>query len=343
MSNKLLSRDQFRNNVFLRDNYKCVVCGEPAKDAHHILERRLWDDEGYYLDNGVSLCSKCHIKSEQTLISCSKLRELANITRVIIPEYMYQDCEVDKWGNIILSNGLRLKGELFFDESVQKILAPVLDQFCIYVKYPRTYHLPWSGLVTKDDRKLENTDHFNGKEVVVTVKMDGENTSAYSDYIHARSVDSRNHPSRNWVKNLHSQIQFDIPKDWRICGENLFAKHTIEYSNLEDYFLVFSIWNERNICLSWNETIVWCDLLGLYNVPVLYTGTWDEDLIKSLYKPIYEDDRCEGYVVRLADSFSYRDFRHSVAKYVNTQFSEDLKGRHNWSREQIVQNKLTYK
>jgi len=34
---KLLTRDEFREGVFKRDNYKCVVCGAPAKDAHHII------------------------------------------------------------------------------------------------------------------------------------------------------------------------------------------------------------------------------------------------------------------------------------------------------------------
>ncbi|MDM8549714.1 hypothetical protein QUF72_06550 [Desulfobacterales bacterium HSG2] len=35
------SRDIFRESIFKRDNHKCVVCGEPAQDAHHIIERRI--------------------------------------------------------------------------------------------------------------------------------------------------------------------------------------------------------------------------------------------------------------------------------------------------------------
>lgn len=38
---KLLTRDEFRNGVFKRDDYKCCICNCPAKDAHHIIERRL--------------------------------------------------------------------------------------------------------------------------------------------------------------------------------------------------------------------------------------------------------------------------------------------------------------
>lgn len=39
MNVQLLTRDQFREGVFARDNYKCVFCDKPAVDAHHILER----------------------------------------------------------------------------------------------------------------------------------------------------------------------------------------------------------------------------------------------------------------------------------------------------------------
>ncbi len=37
----LLNRDRFREGVFARDNNLCVICGALAKDAHHIVERRL--------------------------------------------------------------------------------------------------------------------------------------------------------------------------------------------------------------------------------------------------------------------------------------------------------------
>lgn len=336
----LLTRDVFRNSVFNRDNNQCVICKDPAQDAHHIIERRLFDDYGYYLDNGASLCGDCHMKAEQTIISCDQIRESSGITKIVLPEDFYPDERYDKWGNIVLPNGRRLKGPLFFDESVQKILEPVLDQFCSYVKYPRTYHLPWSETVTEDDKRLQSVDHFIGKKVVVTVKEDGEQSTLYKDYCHARSIDSGNHPSRTWVKNLHSRICYDIPDGWRICGENLYAKHTIEYHHLESYFLVFSIWNERNICLSWSDTTEWCHLLGLKIVPTLYIGEFNIDIIKSLYRPIYNDDPCEGYVVRLVDEFSYREFKTSVAKFVARQFSDDVKNRHHWLHKAVIPNEI---
>ena len=88
---ELLTRDAFREGVFKRDGHKCVNCGADAVDAHHIIERRLFDDGGYYLNNGASVCTPCHIKSEQTVISCEDLREKAGITKIVLPGHLYDD------------------------------------------------------------------------------------------------------------------------------------------------------------------------------------------------------------------------------------------------------------
>ena len=44
-------------------------------------------------------------------------------------------------------------------------------------KYPRTPHLSFSHGVGKDDLKLDRHKLFNNCQVVVTEKLDGENTS----------------------------------------------------------------------------------------------------------------------------------------------------------------------
>lgn len=240
---QLLTRDKFREGCLERDNYKCVVCNDRESElsVHHIIERRLWSDGGYYMENGASLCEDCHRKAESTLWSCQYIRERAKIEKVFLPDGWYYDTEYTKWGDVILPNGQRMKGPLFDDESVQKILAtgPHLSDYTDYCKYPRSYHLPWSEGKTKDDRTIPDCSQFEGKEVVVTVKLDGENTSIYPDYIHARSIDGRNHWSRSWVKNLQGRIGYQLDQGWRICGENLYAKHSIKYDDLEDYFYVF--------------------------------------------------------------------------------------------------------
>jgi hypothetical protein len=63
------------------------------------------------------------LKAEATLISCEEIRKAAGITNVILPEAIYSDLPLDKWGNPIEPSGQRMRGPLFNDESVQKILA----------------------------------------------------------------------------------------------------------------------------------------------------------------------------------------------------------------------------
>lgn len=331
----LLDRESFKNIVFNRDNYTCVMCGDTAQDAHHIIERKLWSDGGYYVDNGVSLCHDCHFKAEQTLISCDDLRSAANITSIILPDHLSIDQKYDKWGNIILLNGMRLKGELYFEEQVQKLLisANLTGLFLEYVKYPRTFHLPWSRSKTDDDKILLTDDMFLNKHVIITEKMDGENTSLYADKLHARSIEMDSHESRSWIKNFWNTIKHEIPVGWRICGENLYAKHSIYYDNLESYFMGFSIWNEKNTCLSWTNTMEWFELLNITSVPILYNGIYTgKDCI-----PTINELKQEGYVIRLHDSFSYGQFKNSIAKCVR---KGHVTTDNHWKFSEIIPNKL---
>ena len=336
----LLTREQFRRSAFERDGYHCVLCHADATEVHHIMERRLFADGGYYLNNAASVCNPCHLRCEQTLVSVEEVREAAGIREAVLPDHLYRDQRYDKWGNPILDNGARLRGELFDDPSVQKVLAQgnVLHLFVAYVKYPRTYHLPWSPGMHDDDRIHTTITQWEGREIVVTMKMDGENTTLYPDYIHARSINSGGHPSRAWVKAFHARMAHDIPLGWRVCGENLYATHSIHYETLPSYFLGFALYDERNICLSWDETTEWFTLLGVTPVATLYRGIFDRGVLQRVEKELdYAQD--EGYVLRVTDGFHYKDHRLYVGKLVRPNHIQTVK---HWFRGQaITPNKCT--
>jgi len=209
-----------------------------------------------------------------------------------------------------------------------------------YFKYPKTFHFSWSKPDPHgNDRVHDDVDHFAGKEIVVTEKLDGENTSMYCDKIHARSIDSGYHPSRTWVKALHASICRDIPKGTRICGENMQAKHAIFYDRLPSYFFVFGIYDDKNFCLPWDETVLFAKLFGLETVPVLYRGIWDKDKVHACFsgKSVFGAEQ-EGYVVRVASGFSYNDFTYNVSKYVRPgHVAGDTE---HWSKTGYMPNKL---
>lgn len=203
-----------------------------------------------------------------------------------------------------------------------------------HYKYPRTPHLPWSPGATEDDIRAKTLSSFKDNQIVVTEKMDGENTSLYCDHSHARSLDSRHHVSRDWLKTWHSGFAHSIPIGWRICGENLYARHSIAYEKLASYFYGFSIWNEDNVCLSWSETLVWFEMLGVQPVNELYRGQCDEEVLRSLK---IDTEKSEGYVVRVLGAFSYSEFNKSVAKWVRTGHVQTEK---HWMHAEVVPNQL---
>jgi hypothetical protein len=210
------------------------------------------------------------------------------------------------------------------------------------VKYPSTPHVSWSPGTHRDDSYHEDEGFLARRPVVVTEKMDGENTTIYSDAYHARSLDTPYHPSREWVGRVAGEIGYMIPDGWRVCGENVYAKHSIEYDDLRDYFQVFSVWNENNFCLSWRETYEWASLLGLDTVPVLYEGAFD----RALFESWDEEDVCEmagreseGYVIRTAEGFPFSEFGMHMAKWVR---ENHVRTDEHWLRQEITRNRTEW-
>lgn len=289
----LLSRHVFRTGTFERDQYKCVACGAPASDAHHIIERRLFkashEKGGYFLDNGASLCEKHHFEAEQTILSCQSIRQLCGIKSIVLPEYFHQDLEYDKWGNIITTEG-RLKGELYYEMSVKETLRN-----CTFLKYtvhPRTYHLPWSK-TKPGDLVLEEDACFEGQDVVVFLQNDGLPFIAYSDYCHGERIDS---PLPTAVKEVLLQKTAVLDEDMRICGT-----YTRDDLYLEE------VW-ERNDCFDWGETKELAGLLGLGLPKIIFDGKYEPFKTENLIK-IAAD-----YTIRLQRSFRVFEYSWALVK-----------------------------
>lgn len=185
------------------------------------------------------------------------------------------------------------------------------------IKYHRTYHVHWSEGMQSDDKMNKDLSHFEGQLIVVTEKMDGECTSMYPDIkgMHARSTTGTTNWTRDWCKKLQMAIMQDIPEGYRFVGENMFGEHSIRYDDLESYFYLFSIWNEKNECLSWDETLEWTEILDLATPKEIYRGIYDESTLIELSKNI-DTNICEGYVIRTLEGFHYVDSTKHIAKWV---------------------------
>lgn len=363
----LLNRDNFRNLVFERDNNKCVVCGKPAVDAHHIIDRALWDDGGYYLSNGVSLCSEHHIHAENTSLGTSELRNLSGIQHAIYPPYLSLTefvKDYDKWGNPIIKSGKRLKGYWFAQENVQKMLkhGNVMhlfekDREMIVDKYPRTYHVMSSPGTTSDDRIAKTIKMICKGLIIMTEKLDGSNTSLSRYGVYGRS---RTAPSQNgwdkWINPFWQSIKNDLG-NLEICGENMYGIHSIEYSGLNHHLYVFGIRDtEHDIWLSWEEVEFYAAMLDLPTVPVLFKSTpdfnvdekWITDKIDDLVSTpsILSDERFfvspkEGVVTRIAGEFPNDMFYNSVFKWVRKgHVTTDQHWTKNWKRATLLNERI---
>lgn len=194
-------------------------------------------------------------------------------------------------------------------------------------KYQRTYHLDFSPGVQSDDKIVDSLDSFCGEEVVVSVKMDGENTNMYHDYIHARSIDSPTNFTRNWVTKLHSILKHDIPENIKLVGENLWAEHSIHYPDgfLKGYFYLFAIFEQRGediFCISYDKLVEWAELFELPMPEVLYRGEFNINKLKEIANSI-NTDNIEGFVVRKVKEFHVDDFSKSVVKWVREDHVQD--------------------
>lgn len=216
-------------------------------------------------------------------------------------------------------------------------------------KWPRTPHLPWSPGFTVDDliagdscisNLVKNTD-----DIVITEKMDGENTTMSKEYYHARSTNATTHVSRDWAKQFWNSIRYMIPDGIRIVGENVYAKHSIYYIELESYFYGFGAYDESNTLLGWKETKKLFDKLGIVSVPVLseYYGSITADGVRNICtyieKKLFEvPDKHEGYVIRNGKAFAIDTFQDNVIKYVRKGHVDD--DAEHWMHKEIIKNLL---
>jgi hypothetical protein len=212
------------------------------------------------------------------------------------------------------------------------------------MKYPRTPHLPQSPGGTNDDKRLKDLTGLDGHTLVFTEKIDGSNVCLQREGCFARShAQTPSHPSFDLFKVYHARMRERIPEYLQIFGEWAYARHSIPYTSLRDYLMVFGVRDLRtNMWASWSEVIMWADELGVPTTPVLFETEENYDLEKliswlSSSKSLVGGESCEGFVVRRIQEFHNDEFDRSVAKWVR---KDHVQTPHHWKMMQIVRNHL---
>lgn len=219
------------------------------------------------------------------------------------------------------------------------------------MKYPRTYHLPFSPGATKDDKKLTEIEFgqwFLNKPVVITEKLDGSNSCLTQTGVYARS--HGNITNNPWDKNLwilHNLIKDRIGEDEMIFGENLYAIHSIVYDRLSEYFFIFACNNGKK-WYSWEDVELMSDIFNIPTVPVLWKGEiHSTPQLKKMIDQFMEEPSAfgiekEGVVIRTANAFNIEKdgkniFHQNVCKYVRSNHVQtDKHWTKNWKRAILV-------
>ena len=210
-------------------------------------------------------------------------------------------------------------------------------------KYNRTYHLPWSPGSTNDDRISNNVESLIGIEIVITEKLDGENTGMKDEGVYARSHAA--FTTSAWsreVRQLHKmKVEGQLGEDVFLFGENMEGIHSIEYTNLDSYFYIFGV-RDSGVWIPWYQVEEYSYLLDIPTVPVLFKGVVNtqkelKDIVDGLItKPSELGGQREGIVIRNAGTFNNEDFKDNVMKWVRAgHVNTDIHWTRNWKRSKI--------
>ncbi len=207
-------------------------------------------------------------------------------------------------------------------------------------KYSRTYHFPFSPGTTSGDRITKDWTGILQHELVMTEKLDGENTCLKTSGVYARSHAA---PTISpWSVKMRELWEYH--KRWlgdlEIFGENLYAIHSIEYEKLDSYFYIFAI-RLHDEWLSWEEVEFYAGVLELPTVPVIRQTVFSEkEIVENIETEMQNGSRlggeCEGFVFRNSGSFHVDDFSKNVLKYVRkNHVKTDEHWTRNWKRAKL--------
>jgi len=210
--------------------------------------------------------------------------------------------------------------------------------------YPQTPHFPFSPGVNPDDLKLADGSALAAMEVVITEKLDGGNCCIKGGQVYARThAQPATHASFSVVKQLASELDPDAVEGLEIFGENMYAVHSIEYSNLTSFFYVFAV-RRGGDWLAWDEVTSLAERLSLPTVPLVFRGRFagPQELQANLERWAQEpsalsaDSSPEGFVVRCPGPMAGGSFGDCIAKYVRaSHIQTDAAWKRTWRRAHL--------
>lgn len=220
-----------------------------------------------------------------------------------------------------------------------------------FVKFPRTPHVFWLGKEPPRGDKLlspEEAKALLNSPVVVEEKVDGACIGFSVD--EAGRVRAQNRgsflepggapqfrPLWNWLAVRQDELIENLGTNLILFGEWCYAKHSVAYDALPDWFLAFDIF-DRVAGRFWSRTrregLV--GRLGLASVSLVGEGIFGQRRLTSLLGPSrFGNVPAEGLYLRWDDG----DWLRARAKLVRPGWVQD--DEEHWSQRPLEANRLS--
>lgn len=225
----------------------------------------------------------------------------------------------------------------------------------VKMKYPRMLRLPLEKEQRSSKRYATDTDikELLSSEVVIDEKLDDSAVSFSKEGDDIVAYGKRNEIMRNGVlKNRakpyilldkwyweHIENLQRIPDGYTLFGAWMYAKHTIYYDRLPDYWLYFDVFNGDEFIFLTDEWSEITENIDLWAVPHIGIGRYTLKSLKEIadykQKSVY-GDRMEGFVVK-----NYE--KQIFMKFVKREFDIDLEESKHWLKQPLEINRVVCK
>jgi len=227
-----------------------------------------------------------------------------------------------------------------------------------FFRFPHTPHLVWLGDgAPRDDKVLSPAEGVSllAGEVVVEEKLDGANlgfslspegelrVQNRGQYLHAPYA-GQFARLPDWLAlrgdKLRTELAQHTQSNLMLFGEWCAARHSLDYDNLPDWFLLFDVF-DRTQGRFWSASRrnALAATLGLATVPQLLQGKCTLQQLKDLLSGQHSKFRqgtLEGVVIRRESA----DWCEARAKLVRPDFTQTIA--EHWSRRRIEWNRVDW-
>jgi hypothetical protein len=233
------------------------------------------------------------------------------------------------------------------EEVQKKVEWQLMDSL---VKFPSTPHLAvLGGASVREDKVMTpvQRDHFLAHEVIVEEKIDGANLGISFDSEGVIRLQNRGsflqEPMTgqwkalpDWLVRCSDRLLDVLADQYILFGEWCYAKHSIFYDHLPDWFVGFDVFDRtanRFVCRDVRDRLL--ASLELYVVPCLASGRLNlAEITASLGQSHFGSAPAEGLYLRYDDG----DWLGNRAKLVRPSFIQAIN--EHWSSRSLEVNRL---